>query len=59
MWFRFSSLIRAGCVFLACLPVQAADPVEIKFTRPELKQKWQARIQSILDGIVRLTRADL
>ena len=49
MWFRFLSLILAGFVFFAGLPVQAADPVDIKFTRPELEQKWRARIQSSLD----------
>jgi predicted TIM-barrel fold metal-dependent hydrolase len=49
MWFRFLSLILSGFVFFAGLPVQAADPVDIKFTRPELEQKWRARIQSFLD----------
>ena len=53
MWFRFPSLILAGFVLFPSLPVDAADPVDIKFTRPELEQKWRSRIQSFLDrGVI-------
>ena len=53
MWFCFLSLFLSCFFFFAGVPVQAADPVDIKFTRPILEQKWRARIQSFLDrGVI-------
>jgi hypothetical protein len=46
-------LLLFGALLAAPLASLAEKPVEIKYSRPELEQKWRARIQSFLDrGVI-------
>lgn len=53
MGFRLLIFILLGFLFLAGIPVQAAEPVDVNFSRQELEEKWRARVQSFLDrGVI-------
>ena len=52
MCFRHLFLAVAAVIVLATAPAfgaPAEDPVEIKFSRQEIEEKWRTRIQSFLD----------
>ena len=49
-------LIAVAAAFFASVVAAAAeDPVEIKYSRQEIEEKWRVRIQSFLDkGVIPL-----
>lgn len=48
-------VLAAALLAAAAPPAGAEEPVEIKFTRQELEEKWRGRIQSFLDkGVIPL-----
>ncbi|MBC8338935.1 MAG: amidohydrolase family protein [Rhodospirillales bacterium] len=53
MSMRFWLSILVISTISAVFPAVAEDPVDIRFSRQELEQKWRARIQSFLDkGVI-------
>ncbi|MBT3306142.1 MAG: amidohydrolase family protein, partial [Alphaproteobacteria bacterium] len=50
---RFFGYVLAALVVVGAVPALPAEPVSINYTRAQLEQKWQARIQSFLDrGVI-------
>jgi len=51
----FFSITVAAAFFAFVVAAAAEDPVEIKYSRQEIEEKWRVRIQSFLDkGVIPL-----
>ncbi|NQV82691.1 MAG: amidohydrolase family protein [Rhodospirillales bacterium] len=53
MTIRLLGYVLAALFVVGVFPAPAAEPVTINYSRPQLEQKWHARIQSFLDrGVI-------